>query len=150
MSDSNGLDSTDFTELARSAQRMQGEMADVQADIAELQATGFGGGGLVRATVSGEGRLVELSIDPSIIDPNDPETLAEMVIAAVESAGQSMTDQRMQHLSKVTDGIGALISRLNQPPAGGGVVPQFPSRRTTPRHTQRPVRPPNPPRDGTA
>jgi DNA-binding YbaB/EbfC family protein len=148
MSESNNLD---FNELARSAQRMQGEMADIQADMAGLQATGYGGGGLVRATVSGEGRLIELSIDPSIIDPNDPETLADLVIAAVDSANQSMTEQRVQRIGGVTEGLSGLIDRLNQKPAGngGGVVPQFPSRRP-PRHTQRPGRPPYPPRDGTA
>jgi DNA-binding YbaB/EbfC family protein len=147
MSESNGLD---FNELARSAQRMQGDMAGIQADMAGLQATGFGRGGLVRATVSGEGRVVELTIDPSIIDPDDPETLSETVIAAIDSANQAMANQRMARIGEFTEGISGLIEKLNQKPAdGGGVVPQFPSRRP-PTRTQRPGRPPVPPGDGTA
>ncbi|MDX6354744.1 MAG: nucleoid-associated protein EbfC [Streptomyces sp.] len=135
MSESSGLD---FNELARSAQRMQGDMAGIQADMGKLQATGFGAGGLVRATVSGEGRVVELSIDPSIINPDDPETLAETVIAAIDSANQALATQRMERIGEFTEGISGLIEKLNQKPAaGGGVVPQFPSRRA-PGRTQQP------------
>lgn len=129
----------DFTELARSAQRMAGEVADVQADMMEFQATGFGGGGLVRATVSGEGAIIALDIDPSIIDPNDPETLSSLIIEAVASANQSMAEQRAKRLNEVTQGIGGLMDRLAQKQDDGErVVPQFPSLRDTPRHMPRP------------
>lgn len=143
MSDDNHLD---FTELARSVQRVQGDLTGVQADMTSLQATGFGGGGLVRATVSGEHRLVALSIDPSVIDPDDPETLSDLVIAAVDSANESMTEQRVKRMGEVTQGLGGLIDRLNRKPADDGdvVVPQFPSLRTDRRHT------PYPPRGGAS
>lgn len=108
----------DFAALANQARRMEGEMAGVQEDLTKLQATGFGGDGLVAATVSGEGRILALRIDPSVIDPDDPETLADLVIVAVDSANQAVQEQRVASLSAVTDGLNGLLAGLR--PGGSG------------------------------
>lgn len=108
----------DFAALAGQARRMEGEMAGLQEDLPKIQATGFGGGGLVEATVSGEGRIVALRIDPSVIDPNDPETLADLVIVAVDSAHQGVEEQRVASLSVVADGLTGLLAGLR--PGGPG------------------------------
>jgi DNA-binding YbaB/EbfC family protein len=121
---------TDFGALARRARQLQGEMSSIQSDLMALQATGFGGGGLVTATVSGKGRLLALQIDPSVIDPDDPGTLAELVIAAVDSANEAMAEQRNERMTAVTDGLQSMLAGLRPGPAGGGrVVPRFAPRR---------------------
>jgi DNA-binding YbaB/EbfC family protein len=138
----------DFGALAQRAQQLQGEMSSIQSDLADLRATGFGGGGLVTATVSGEGRLAELKIDPSVIDPDDPETLAGLVIAAVDSANEAMAERRNERMTEVTQGLQSMLAGLSPRPGGAGrVVPRFPSRRpgTSPRGSA--SRPGGPPED---
>jgi DNA-binding YbaB/EbfC family protein len=120
----------DFGALAQRARQLQDEMSNIQSDLVDLRATGFGRGGMVTATVSGEGRLVALQIDPSVIDPDDPETLAELVIAAVDSANDAMAERRNERVTEVTDGLQSMLAGLrSRPVAGGRVVPRFPSRR---------------------
>ena len=102
-------DPIDFTELGRRARQMQEEVQQVADDLQAIRATGHGGDGLVTATVSGEGRLVELQIDPSVIDPEDPQTLAELVIAAVDGANQELDRQCRERVSEITNGVSGLL-----------------------------------------
>ncbi|GAA2698079.1 MULTISPECIES: YbaB/EbfC family nucleoid-associated protein [Streptomyces] len=134
-------DSVDFTSLADQARQMQDRLSEVQADMAAVEAVGHGGGGLVTATVSGEGRLVALRMDPSVIDPADPETLTDMIIAAVDGAHLAVAKARLKHMTDVTDSIGGIVDRLHRSTsdAGPGVTPVFPSRRERPSAT-RPTR----------
>ncbi|MDR1710455.1 MAG: YbaB/EbfC family nucleoid-associated protein [Propionibacteriaceae bacterium] len=68
------------------AQAMQDQLARAQASLAEQTVEGTAGGGLVAASVSGTGELVSLRIDPAACDPEDTETLADLIIAAVRDA----------------------------------------------------------------
>src|SRR6266536_3577109 len=73
-------------QLMKQAQQMQQQLADAQAELAQAEVTGSAGGGLVRATVSGAGELKALAIDPTAVDPDDIETLQDLVVAAVRDA----------------------------------------------------------------
>lgn len=121
---------TDLDALARRARQMQGELGQVRDDLTALRATGYGAGGLVAATLSGEGRIVDLRIDPSAMDPDDPETLAATIIEAVDDAHRTLSGQRAVHLAAVTRGVDGLLAGLRGTVdgAGGGVVPRFPDR----------------------
>jgi nucleoid-associated protein EbfC len=126
----------DFGEIARRARQLQGEMPGIQSGLKALQATGVSGGGLVTATVSSEGRLVRLEIDSSVIDPGDPQTLAELVIAAVDGAHAAMTEQFSERMAPVASSLQDILAQLHQRPAAGGqVTPQAAPRRknTSPR-----------------
>jgi DNA-binding YbaB/EbfC family protein len=103
---------TDFDAFAERARRMRGELAQFKDDLATIQATGYGDGGLVTATVSGEGRILDLRIDSSVIDPDDPETLSRLVVAAIEDATQAVAEQRAQRVGGVSEGIGELFANL--------------------------------------
>lgn len=81
---SGGLGS--MQDLLAQAQQMQTDLADTQRRLADTHVSGTSGGGLVRATVTGDRDLVALSIDPSVVDPADIETLADLVVAAVRAA----------------------------------------------------------------
>jgi len=76
----------DFGALMQSAAAMQQQMAQAQASLADERATGSAGGGLVTADVDGNGQLVALTIDPSVVDPDDVDTLADLIVAAVRDA----------------------------------------------------------------
>ncbi len=76
----------DLQSIVLKAQQMQDQMARAQRELAAAEVTGSAGGGLVTATVSGTGELKALVIDPSVIDPADAETLADLIVAAVRDA----------------------------------------------------------------
>jgi DNA-binding YbaB/EbfC family protein len=91
----------DLQSLLQQAQQMQADMARAQSDLAEVEVTGHSGGGLVTATVTGDGQLKVLVIDPSVVDPADVETLADLVIAAVRDASRSAAELAEQSLGSV-------------------------------------------------
>jgi DNA-binding YbaB/EbfC family protein len=119
-----------FAALARRAERIRDGVTDAQSEMGAMEATGHGGGGLVRATVSGQGHLVALDIDPSVIDPQDPRTLSEMVMAAVDAANEAMALQRAERMNELTGGLAEIVDQLHAMPAPRGrVEPMFPSHR---------------------
>ncbi|MFE4800205.1 YbaB/EbfC family nucleoid-associated protein [Streptomyces sp. NPDC056708] len=115
-----------------------GRDGGVQEDLTGVQATGYGADGLVAATVSGDGRIVALRIDPSVIDPDDPETLADLIIVAVDSANQAVQEQRAASLAVVTD---SLLSGL-RPMGPGHPGPRTPGGAASPRTDPRTPRAP--------
>lgn len=95
--------------LVKQAQKMQQQMAEAQASLAEAEVSGTAGGGLVTATMTGDGALQALVIDPQAIDPEDPETLADLVVAAVRDAhgaAQQLQEQTMAPLTGAMGGLG--------------------------------------------
>ena len=92
-------------QLMQQAQRMQQQMAQKQAELAEKTVTAQSGGGMVTATVNGAHELLELSIDPDVIDPEDKEMLDDMVVAAVNQAMQQAEEMAQQELGKLTGGM---------------------------------------------
>ncbi|MDR1237023.1 MAG: YbaB/EbfC family nucleoid-associated protein [Propionibacteriaceae bacterium] len=68
------------------AQSLQSQFERAQADLAARDITGSAGGGLVEATVAGTGELKALRIAAEVCDPNDTETLADLIVAAVRDA----------------------------------------------------------------
>jgi len=96
-------------QLMKQAQKMQQQMAAAQAELAAAEVTGSAGGGLVTATVSGSGELKSLTIDPKVVDPDDTETLADLVVAAVRAASeqaQALTEKKMGPLAGGLGGLG--------------------------------------------
>ncbi|MDR1768682.1 MAG: YbaB/EbfC family nucleoid-associated protein [Propionibacteriaceae bacterium] len=72
--------------LLQQAQAMQAQLAQAQTDLAGMRFSGTAGGGLVAATVSGQGELLSVEISPQAVDPEDAETLGDLVVAAVREA----------------------------------------------------------------
>jgi DNA-binding YbaB/EbfC family protein len=73
-------------QLLKQAQRMQEQMVAAQAQLTETKVEGSAGNGLVTATVSGTGELVGLSVKPEVVDPEDVDTLVDLVVYAVQDA----------------------------------------------------------------
>ena len=76
----------DMNALMKQAQQMQEQMAQAQEAAKEETAEASAGGGMVTAKANGAGELLEIRIDPRAIDPDDPELLADMVLAAANEA----------------------------------------------------------------
>lgn len=110
----------DFQAILQQAQQMQEQLTRSQQELADLQIQGSSGGGLVTATLTGDGQLVGLTIDPSAVDPADTETLADLVIAAVRDAREETARLTAERMKPVTEGLGALGGGL---PGGlGGLL----------------------------
>ncbi len=96
----------DMAKMMKAAQEMQARMAEMQDTLGTINVEGQAGGGLVRATASARGELKGLSIDPSLLRPDDREMVEDLILAAVQNA-QTAANQRMaEEMRKVTDGLG--------------------------------------------
>ena len=79
----------DMNQLMRQAQEMQAQMERAQEELAHETVEASAGGGMVTVKATGAGDLVEIKIDPKAIDPDDPELLQDLVLAAVNEALRS-------------------------------------------------------------
>ena len=81
-------------QLMAQAQKMQQQMMAAQAELADVHVEGAAAGGLVKAVVTGQGELVSVDLDPSVVDPEDIETLQDLVVAAVRDAAHNAQARR--------------------------------------------------------
>lgn len=98
----------DMQQLMKQAQKMQQDLLAAQDELAQAQVEGSAGGGLVKATVSGTGELLALTIDPAAIDPGDAETLADLVVAAVRDATRAAQELQTTTMGPLAQGLGGL------------------------------------------
>ena len=89
-------------------QKMQADLAAAQEALAGLVVEASVGGGVVKATVNGEGGLLSITIDPSVVDPNDVETLEDLVVAAVHEATRQAKELQREKFGAVTPDLGSL------------------------------------------
>ncbi|MGN6607478.1 MAG: YbaB/EbfC family nucleoid-associated protein [Jatrophihabitans sp.] len=102
-------------QLLKQAQKMQQQMAAAQEELAATEVTGSAGGGLVTATVTGAGELRALAIDPKAVDPDDVETLQDLVVAAVRDARRVAEELAEQTMGPLTSGLGGMAGGLGLP-----------------------------------
>lgn len=95
-------------QLMKQAQKMQQQMVQAQAELAEKQVTGTAGGGLVTATVTGAGDVVSLKIKPEAVDPDDVESLEDLVVAAIRDATANAQELQSQAMGPLAGGLGGL------------------------------------------
>ena len=91
--------------MLRQAQKMQEDMAKHQEELDAREYTARSGGGAVTAVVDGKHRLKTLEIQPEVVDPEDTEMLADLVIAAVNEAVRQAAETSEAEMSKVTGGL---------------------------------------------
>ena len=91
--------------MLRQAQKMQEDMAKLQEELDAREYTARSGGGAVTAVVDGKHRLKTLEIQPEVVDPEDTEMLADLVIAAVNEAVRQAAETSEAEMSKVTGGM---------------------------------------------
>lgn len=95
-----------MNQLLKQAQQMQAEMMKAQEQLKSEVVEASAGGGMVKVTMSGDLRLLELAIDPEAIDPQDPELLQDMVTAAVNEALRSAQELASTRMGGLTGGLG--------------------------------------------
>ena len=95
-------------DLMKQAQRMQQQLLEAQQQLAATELIGTAGGGLVSATVSGSGEVLGLKIDPKAVDPDDVESLEDLVVAAVRDGQRQAAELGESAMGPVTGGLGGL------------------------------------------
>ena len=90
--------------MIRQAQKMQQDMAKMQAELEEKEYTAKSGGGAVEAVVSGKRQVKAIHIDPEAVDPDDVEMLQDMIVAAVNAALEAAESEMASSMSKLTGG----------------------------------------------
>ena len=104
--------SFDLNALMKQAQEMQEQMQQIQEEAAKETAEATAGGGMVTVVATAGGELKELRIDPKAIDPDDPEMLADLVLAAANEAlrsAQAKVEAKMK--SMIPPDIGGLLGQ---------------------------------------
>jgi nucleoid-associated protein EbfC len=96
----------DMQQILQQAQKMQEQLMSAQEELANAEVSGSAGGGLVTATVSGSGELKSLTIDPKVVDPEDVETLADLIVAAVRDAGGNAQKLAAETMGPLAGGLG--------------------------------------------
>jgi DNA-binding YbaB/EbfC family protein len=96
----------DMNQLLQQAQQMQAQMAQAQEELASETVEASAGGGLVTVKATGAGEITEIKIDPKAIDPDDPELLEDLVLAAVNEAARSAQALAQSKLGGMMGGLG--------------------------------------------
>jgi DNA-binding YbaB/EbfC family protein len=95
-------------QMLKQVQKMQQDMVAAQEALKDEQVEASAGGGMVNVVVSGDGVVKEIRIDPQAIDPDDPEMLSDLVLAAVNEGLRSAQELAASKLGGLAGGLGGL------------------------------------------
>lgn len=91
--------------LMKQAQEMQARMGKMQAEVEALETEGVSGGGLVKVVLTGKNTLKSVSIDPSLLNPDDREVIEDLIVAAHADAAARNARQIEERMKSVTGGM---------------------------------------------
>ena len=95
----------DMNKLMQQAQQMQSQMQQMQEEVANEVVEASAGGGMVTVKATGGGEIVSIQIDPKAIDPDDPEMLADLILAAVNEASRKVDEAMSSSLGGLGGGM---------------------------------------------
>ena len=102
----------DMNAIMQQAQQFQQKMGDMQAELAEKHITASVGGGMVTAEVNGKQELLALTIEPQVINSDDPEMLQDLIVAAVNEAMKQAREMMQAEMGKLTGGLGINLPNI--------------------------------------
>ena len=91
--------------MIKQAQKMQEDMEALQAELDERVYDISAGGGVVALKINGKKEVLSIDIKPEIVDPDDIETLSDILVAAINEAIKRVEDTNSAEMSKVTGGM---------------------------------------------
>lgn len=96
----------DMNKLMKQAQKMQREMAQKQEALAQRVFEASSGGGMVTAKINGKQELLELKIEPDVVDKSDIVMLQDLIVAAVNEAHRRAAEEMQKEMSSLMGGMG--------------------------------------------
>ncbi|MCF6097592.1 YbaB/EbfC family nucleoid-associated protein [Thermovorax subterraneus] len=94
-----------INKLMKQVQKMQEEMAKLQEELKERTVEATAGGGAIKVVANGKKELVEVKIQPEVVDPEDVEMLEDLILAAVNEALQKAEEMVTSEMAKLTGGL---------------------------------------------
>lgn len=98
----------DMGAILQQAQKMQEDLAKAQEELAVATVEGSAGGGMVTVQMTGSSELTAVTIKPEVVDPDDIESLQDLIVAAVRDASTKAGELTQQIMGAVTGGMGGL------------------------------------------
>ncbi len=95
----------DLNSIMQQAKGMQEKMAKIQQDLAQKTITGSSGGGMVTVTVNGQGDVLSIAIENTVIDPAEPEMLQDLIVAATNDGIRKAKELGKQEMAQLTGGL---------------------------------------------
>ncbi|MFC1551028.1 YbaB/EbfC family nucleoid-associated protein [Candidatus Latescibacterota bacterium] len=104
-----------FGDMMKQAQKLQKQMLDIQNEVGDKTIEGTSGGGMVTVTVNGRQEILDIRIDPEVVDPEDIELLEDLVLAAVNNGMEKAKGLMENEMGKLIPGN---LGNLNIPGLG--------------------------------
>ena len=92
-------------QLMKQAQEMQKQMEEAQAALETKELTATAGGGMVEVVITGKKEIKSIKINPDVVDPDDVETLEDLVLVAVNEAVRQADELSQKEMGKLTGGL---------------------------------------------
>ncbi len=94
-----------MNQMLKQAQKMQEDMANLQADLEQREFTATSGGGMVEVTVDGKHLIKSIKINPDAVDPDDSEMLEDLITVAVNEAISNAIKTSEEEMGAITGGL---------------------------------------------
>ena len=91
--------------VLKQAQKMQEDMERIQSELEEKTVQSTAGGGMIEVVATGKKEIISIKIKPEVVDPDDVETLEDLVIVAVNDAIKKADEMMAEGMSSVTGGL---------------------------------------------
>ena len=98
----------DLQQLMQQAQQMQEQLMSAQAELATAEVLGRAGNGLVHVTMTAAGQVQSVKIDPKVVDPDDVETLQDLIVGALHDAARAAQEMQAEKMGPLAGGMGGL------------------------------------------
>jgi DNA-binding YbaB/EbfC family protein len=95
-----------MNQIMAQAQQMQQKLQEAQAEIAASTVEGTSGNGLVKVTLAGSGAVQDVTVDPSVVDPEDVETLQDLIVGAFQAANDNLQQLSLEKMGPLSQGLG--------------------------------------------
>ncbi len=105
----------DLQQIMQQAQRMQEQLMSAQAELAAAEVHGQAGNGLVQVTMTAAGEVRGVRIDPKVVDPDDVETLQDLVVGALHDAARAAQELQAEKMGPLAGGLGGAAGGLGLP-----------------------------------
>jgi nucleoid-associated protein EbfC len=92
-------------DMMKQVQELQTRMQDMQAKIEATTVTGQSGGGLVKVTLNGKGRMMDVAIDPSLLKADEKQIVEDLLVAAHEDAKGKIEQQTSEQMKQMAGGL---------------------------------------------